>query len=94
MCKFLLRPVLLLAQSSEVPAETFANIRLATVASMSTIDLKTMSDIPLDCGWSCKRNADTDRRHMCLRLCRLLEDAALDPVNHDQPHQQGERRDP
>lgn len=46
--KFLLRPALVLAQTAKIEGKALTNNHLRTVASMSTIDLQTISDNRLD----------------------------------------------
>jgi len=43
--KFLLRPALVLTQTTKIEGKTLTNIHKRTVAPMSTIDLQTISDI-------------------------------------------------
>lgn len=46
---FLLAPAFGAAQALQVSAQSFANIHLRCIASMSTINLQTIRDIRLDC---------------------------------------------
>ena len=64
----LLAPPVLVAEAAEVGGKALANIHTWLKTALSTIDLQTISDIPVDFPQPSSMKGVTDRRQWCWRM--------------------------